>query len=294
VKCGGKVIDWFAVIDRTTARVFERHSLIEPFELACRIEDPLGRERNRALQYDRPGRDHHRAGNSFVSEIMSGGKDPHRDAAEQFVRKVARFLIKERAKNNFERLHIVADSFISGALRNDLDELTLKRVSGWTLKNFSKKSDHEVAQTLGSKLKFSGADVSVEIDNEIVPGDIPMTITFRDFSPTDSVQLAVQKQIEKLKRFRKRFVHCEVILSAPHRRHHKGLIYHVEIRLSRPGEDIYVSRERERNKDHSNIYIAIRDEFLALRKKLLSMTQIERGDVKNHKIPPARLNSATE
>ena len=97
---------------------------------------------------------------------------------------------------------------------------------------------------------------------------IPLNIAFRDFEPTESVRSAVVDHVEKLESYVDRISSCRVTLSAPHRHQHKGRIYHVSIQLHLPGKDIVVDREAEKNSDHEDIYVAIRDAFRAVERKL--------------------------
>ena len=45
-------------------------------------------------------------------------------------------------------------------------------------------------------------------------------------------------------------------------------VTHVNIRLSVPGEDIVINREPEKNPDHRDLFIAVRDAFDAAERQL--------------------------
>ena len=52
--------------------------------------------------------------------------------------------------------------------------------------------------------------------------DIPLTISFRNMTPSASVENQVREKAEKLGSFCDRITSCRVIVEAPHRHHHKG------------------------------------------------------------------------
>ncbi|RME15254.1 MAG: 30S ribosomal protein S30, partial [Bdellovibrio sp.] len=54
----------------------------------------------------------------------------------------------------------------------------------------------------------------------------------------------------------------------PHHHHHQGRVYHVEIKLKVPNKEIVVSKEPEKNEAHTDVYVAIRDAFNALKRQL--------------------------
>ncbi len=112
--------------------------------------------------------------------------------------------------------------------------------------------------------------------------EIPFQISFRNFPTSDAVWLDVQQHVEKLERFQTKVLGCEVVLSAPHQHEKKAKIFHVEIRLKLPGDDIFITREPGKDLSHTDIYIAIRDAFRALERRLEDHIRIRRGFVKTH------------
>ncbi len=95
-----------------------------------------------------------------------------------------------------------------------------------------------------------------------------LKVQFRNMDESDFIYNDVFEHAEKLERYFDRIHSCEVIVSAPHRHHHKGKIYHVQIQLHTPGKDIFVNTESEKNPEHSDVYIAIRDAFDAAKRQL--------------------------
>jgi ribosomal subunit interface protein len=272
--------EWIVVLCRTQARIFSRNTLKDPLRPLHTIENPLGRERNRNMQYDRAGTDSLRLRGARVPHSMSGEKDPHEDATLQFVRQIADHLDDAKKRNDFGRLTVIADSHITGHLKGQLAQpATIE----WVQKNLSKLSDHEINLAFlpnGDAFRpTTPRDVTSDTESEV---KIPFTISFRDVPQSDSVWLDVQSRVEKLARFNFRIMSCEVIIASPHNHKQKGRVYHVEIRLHIPGEDIYICREPAKNDAHSDIYIAIKDAFKTLERKLASQRNRMRGFVKHH------------
>ncbi|PWU22450.1 MAG: 30S ribosomal protein S30 [Bdellovibrio sp.] len=113
--------------------------------------------------------------------------------------------------------------------------------------------------------------------------NFPLQIQFRDIEKSDFIFNDVWEHTEKLERFFDRITSCQVVVSAPHQRHHRGRIYHIQIRLHLPGRDIVISTEPEKNHAHEDVYVAIRDAFDAARRQLEEGVDIGRRDVKaNH------------
>lgn len=110
-------------------------------------------------------------------------------------------------------------------------------------------------------------------------------ITFLDFPESDSVWLAVQKRVEKLERFFERIIRCEVVVSCPHRHRHSDRLYHVQIYVFLPGDDIIINRNSQQNETHRDIYIAIRDAFNAAERVLKDKLKKVRHEIKTHDNP---------
>ena len=137
------------VLNRANARFF-RQIPKEPLKLVRKMENPIGRERKKVFQYDRPGAERFKIKGTMVPHSMNGEKNPHKEAAVQFVRKVAMALKTERSKG-VDKFIIVADSHLSGLLNGMLDKVTQKRVSSFIQKNLSKLSEHELKKFLKTK-----------------------------------------------------------------------------------------------------------------------------------------------
>lgn len=85
---------------------------------------------------------------------------------------------------------------------------------------------------------------------------------------SDAVEARVRELAEKLERFYDRITSCNVVVQAPHRSQHKGTLYEVHIHVRVPGEEIVVNRERPYDHAHEDVYVAARDAFAAMERRL--------------------------
>lgn len=114
---------------------------------------------------------------------------------------------------------------------------------------------------------------------------IPLKITFRDFASSEAVEARIRERAERLERHHKRITDCRVVVEAPHRKHHKGKLYHVRIDLVVPGGELCVNHDSHDKHAHEDIYVAIRDAFGAMERQLRSFAKKQSGDVKTHETP---------
>jgi len=105
-------------------------------------------------------------------------------------------------------------------------------------------------------------------------------VTFRDFPYSEALETHIYEHVEKIKQFFDHFIHCRVVLSVPQKHKHQGKIFNVRITLLVPGKDIVVTR-----KENEDIYVAIRDAFDAVMRKLEDYLRRRRGNVKTHDLP---------
>lgn len=115
---------------------------------------------------------------------------------------------------------------------------------------------------------------------------LPLQIVFRNLDPSDAIEAKVRERAELLERYADDVMSCRVVIEASHKHRHKGHLYHVRIDLKVPGAEIVASREPELDHAHEDVYVAIRDAFDALRRRLEDYERRRRGDVKRHEAPP--------
>lgn len=62
-------------------------------------------------------------------------------------------------------------------------------------------------------------------------------------SLSEAAEVDIRKSASALDSFYDRIMGCRVIVEAPHRRPHQGLLYHIAIEPGVPGKELVVDRE---------------------------------------------------
>lgn len=109
--------------------------------------------------------------------------------------------------------------------------------------------------------------------------NIPLTITFRGMEPSPAVRAEIERKLGKLERFSDRIQNCHVTVQGSHH-HHQGNLFHIQIDLSIPGNDLHIHREADKEHAHEDPFVAIRDAFDKAKRQLEDQVRLLRGDVK--------------
>jgi ribosome-associated translation inhibitor RaiA len=131
----------------------------------------------------------------------------------------------------------------------------------------------------------------------------PAQTTFRNMPPSEAVLERVQKEADKLGKYFDRITSCAVVIEAPHgHKNHHGEPFHVRVEVGVPGKELVVNhnpslrRIVERDEEararktheveapHKDLYVAIRDAFLAVRRQLQDYVHCLRHEVKTHPV----------
>jgi cold shock CspA family protein/ribosome-associated translation inhibitor RaiA len=111
---------------------------------------------------------------------------------------------------------------------------------------------------------------------------VPLQISFKNIDRSPTVEAKVRGRVDELERFFGRIVSCRVVIEAASRRPRQGRLYHVRANLKVPGKEIVVSRDPPRHQSHEDVYVAVRDCFDAVRRRLEDNARRRRGDSKTH------------
>jgi cold shock CspA family protein/ribosome-associated translation inhibitor RaiA len=125
---------------------------------------------------------------------------------------------------------------------------------------------------------------------------LPVQTSFRNMDASAAVAARVQEEADKLDKYFDRITSCRVIVEAPHRHHRRGEPFHIRIELGVPGKELVVTHEPtlkheeqgewhkhlEVEGPHKDVYVAIRDAFKAMRRRLQDHVRCLRHDVKTH------------
>ena len=91
---------------------------------------------------------------------------------------------------------------------------------------------------------------------------VPLQITFRNIERSDALEARIRTDASKLERFHPRISRCRVTLEETQRHQTQGRQYAVAIEVRVP------TRELSSTKEHEDVYVAVRDAFLAMRRQL--------------------------
>jgi ribosomal subunit interface protein len=101
-------------------------------------------------------------------------------------------------------------------------------------------------------------------------------VVFRGIDHSEAVEEAVQRRAEKLARYTDQIQSLRVTLESPHNNHHKGKVYHVGVEAFIPNHDIVVNHDQHDKHSHEDIYIAIRDTFDAVERRIKELAEKQR------------------
>lgn len=111
---------------------------------------------------------------------------------------------------------------------------------------------------------------------------LPLQIVCRGFSCTESIDARVRTRVDKLAELFSHITSCRVVIESPHHHQHKGNTYHVSIDIAVPSEEVVVGRNGGDNHAHEDVYVAIRDAFDAMTRRLKDRAHRTRGAAKRH------------
>ena len=103
----------------------------------------------------------------------------------------------------------------------------------------------------------------------------PVEIHFRDMDRSESIERQVGHLAERLRGAD--VERCTVTLSQPHRHSRQGRRFHVCISLAVAGGTIVISGDPGEHDAHEDAHVAVRDAFLAARRRLALHTHERHG-----------------
>lgn len=101
-------------------------------------------------------------------------------------------------------------------------------------------------------------------------------IVFRGIDHSKAAEDAVHKRLEKLERYTDEIQSLRVVLESPHNNHHKGKVFHVAVEAVIPNHDIVVNHDQHDKHAHEDLYVAIRDAFNVVERRIKEVYEKER------------------
>lgn len=101
----------------------------------------------------------------------------------------------------------------------------------------------------------------------------PAEIVFQGTDKSDAVEARIHERIARLEQRHDRLIGCRVFVRGLHRRHRQGNLYTVDIELSTPLTTLAIGRRPGDDNAHEDVFVAIRDAFDAMERRLLKLKQ---------------------
>lgn len=96
----------------------------------------------------------------------------------------------------------------------------------------------------------------------------PLEIRYHGLTPSPALSEKISNKVEKLEKFFHRITGCTVTVELPSHRKTKGNQFKIHIELEVPQEILVVNRAPGESGGHDDAYVAIRDAFDAMQRKL--------------------------
>lgn len=115
---------------------------------------------------------------------------------------------------------------------------------------------------------------------------INLQVTFRGFDAPLYAEERIAERVAKLERMYPSMMALNVVGERQLHRHHKGTLYQVRLEAIMPGGPLPVTRAHGDKHAHEDFFVALRDAFDALERRLRSFSDKLSVDIKHHDLPP--------
>jgi len=112
-----------------------------------------------------------------------------------------------------------------------------------------------------------------------------LQITFHNLDRSDAVEAKIRDRVKNLESFYDHIISCRVAVEGPHKHHQQGNHFRIRVDVKVPDRELVASREPDEHHAHTDIYVAIRDAFDAMRRQLEAYSRQRQGKVKAHETP---------
>ncbi len=120
---------------------------------------------------------------------------------------------------------------------------------------------------------------------------LPLQVTFHNLPSSEAMKATIQEYVGKLEKFYPRIIGCRVAVEAGRRQSRK--LHRVKIELSVPGAELVAGEETATFRNsQQNAYLALRESFHEVRRRLQEYARKQRGEVKHHPSDTTPFNDA--
>jgi ribosomal subunit interface protein len=106
---------------------------------------------------------------------------------------------------------------------------------------------------------------------------LPLQITVRHMVHSAALDARIRESAGKLDEFYRGIVSCHVVVEEQGRHQHQGRWFNVRLAVHVPGHELIVNRDHD-----EDVYVALRDAFASLTRRLEDVARRQRGQVKTH------------
>jgi len=105
----------------------------------------------------------------------------------------------------------------------------------------------------------------------------PVQITVRHMAHSPALDASIREHAAKLDEFYQGIMACHVVVEEQGLHRQQGRSFNVRISLHVPGHELIVNRDHD-----EDVYVALRDAFASLTRRLEDIARRQHGQVKKH------------
>ena len=106
---------------------------------------------------------------------------------------------------------------------------------------------------------------------------LPLQITVRHMAHSAALEARIRESAAKLEEFYRGVVSCHVVVEEQGRHQQQGRWFNVRLAVRVPGHELIVNRDHD-----EDVYVALRDAFASLTRRLEDVARRQQGQVKTH------------
>lgn len=115
---------------------------------------------------------------------------------------------------------------------------------------------------------------------------LPLQINFLDLEPSAALEARIRELVNRLEKFSPHVARCHVVVQGKQGHGHQGRLYEVRFQVTTPGGSVVANREHRQLQSHEDVYVALRDAYRAVRRRLQDLERRRRQEVKQHATAP--------
>jgi hypothetical protein len=104
---------------------------------------------------------------------------------------------------------------------------------------------------------------------------IPLQLAFEGTDPSDSVRVAIEREVDRLEQHNHHIIGCRVAVIAPSYKHRHGSGFHIHISITvPPHQNIIVDHAPSDDNRDEHIEVAVKGAFAAARRQLDDLVKV--------------------